>query len=237
MGGLPAQAAPAIVIAPIIADGLFHIGVGTCASSPPAENSATLAPDWSSARWISIAHCAARRAPAPSEPRRSAPWLPAQVSAPQTKERGSGGVIARGAAAAKAHAPLLPDRLPRASVAAPAEAYTQLKAELSEIAALGGIEGLLSWDQAAMLPPGAQELRAKQMAALRPAPPGTRKAILATNIAETSLTIDGVVYVVDAGLAKTRAFHAAKGIDSLLALPISQATSHDVCPVSHSVSA
>ena len=64
---------------------------------------------------------------------------------------------------------------------------------------------------------------AKQLAALRPAPAHTRKAILATNIAETSVTIDGVVYVVDTGLAKVRMYHAGKRIDSLLAAPISKA--------------
>ena len=115
-----------------------------------------------------LAPCSSRRAPR-ARPVRAAPKRAMAACAGQcTPNQGErvGGVIARGAAAAKAHAPLLPDRLPRASVAAPAEAYTQLKAELSEIAALGGIEGLLSWDQAAMLPPGAQELRAKQMAAL-----------------------------------------------------------------------
>ena len=95
-------------------------------------------------------------------------------------------------------------------------------------AAIGAI-----MQRARLLPPGTAALLplplyaalppAKQMQALRPAPAGVRKVILATNIAETSVTIDGVVYVVDAGLAKMRAFHAGKGIDSLLALPVSQA--------------
>ena len=40
-----------------------------------------------------------------------------------------------------------------------------------------------------------------------PAPPGTRKIVIATNIAETSLTIDGIYYVVDPGFAKQKVLY------------------------------
>ena len=56
-----------------------------------------------------------------------------------------------------------------------------------------------------------------------PAPPGSRKVIIATNIAETSLTIDGIYYVVDPGFVKQKVFNAKSGMDSLVVTPISQA--------------
>lgn len=41
-----------------------------------------------------------------------------------------------------------------------------------------------------------------------PAPPGSRKCVVATNIAEASLTIDGIYYVVDPGFAKMKVRHS-----------------------------
>ena len=66
----------------------------------------------------------------------------------------------------------------------------------------------------------------EQMRAFEPTPPGTRKVVLATNIAETSLTISGIRYVVDSGLTKRRIYHPKSGVDELLVAPVavSQAT-------------
>ncbi|KAG1330850.1 Helicase [Cocos nucifera] len=57
-----------------------------------------------------------------------------------------------------------------------------------------------------------------------PAPPGKRKVVVATNIAEASLTIDGIYYVVDPGFAKQNVYNPKQGIDSLVITPISQAS-------------
>lgn len=57
-----------------------------------------------------------------------------------------------------------------------------------------------------------------------PAPPGTRKVVIATNIAEASLTIDGIYYVVDPGFAKQKVYNSKIGMDSLVVSPISQAS-------------
>ncbi|UOQ53233.1 ATP-dependent helicase HrpB [Hymenobacter cellulosivorans] len=68
------------------------------------------------------------------------------------------------------------------------------------------------------------ELPAEQQdAALRPAPQGRRKVVLATSIAETSLTIEGVQIVVDGGYARVPQFEPRTGLTTLATVPVSQA--------------
>ena len=55
------------------------------------------------------------------------------------------------------------------------------------------------------------------------AAPGVRKVIVATNIAETSLTVDGIMYVVDSGFSKLKVYNPKMGMDTLQITPISQA--------------
>merc|ERR1719249_171795 len=47
------------------------------------------------------------------------------------------------------------------------------------------------------------------------APDGLRKCVVATNIAETSLTLDGIMYVVDSGYCKMKVFNPRIGMDAL----------------------
>ena len=63
-----------------------------------------------------------------------------------------------------------------------------------------------------------------QRAAIDPAPSGLRKVVLATNIAETSLTIDGVRVVIDAGLARVPRFDPNSGMTRLDTQRISRAS-------------
>jgi ATP-dependent helicase HrpB len=65
--------------------------------------------------------------------------------------------------------------------------------------------------------------QAEQDAALDPAPPGARKVVLSTAIAETSLTIEGVRVVVDAGLARVPRFDPRTGMTHLDTVRVSRA--------------
>jgi ATP-dependent helicase HrpB len=63
----------------------------------------------------------------------------------------------------------------------------------------------------------------QQQAALATEPKGTRKIILSTSIAETSLTIDGVRVVIDSGLARVPRFDSKRGMSGLVTTQVSQA--------------
>jgi ATP-dependent helicase HrpB len=65
---------------------------------------------------------------------------------------------------------------------------------------------------------------AEQDRAIAPAPPGQRKVVLATAVAETSLTIEGVRVVVDAGLMRVPRFSPRTGMTRLETLPVTQAS-------------
>lgn len=53
-------------------------------------------------------------------------------------------------------------------------------------------------------------------------PEGARRCIVATNVAETSITVEGVVYVIDSGMVKQKHYHPGSGMDSLDVVPISR---------------
>lgn len=57
-----------------------------------------------------------------------------------------------------------------------------------------------------------------------PTPPDCRKVVLATNIAETSITIDGIKFVIDPGYVKENVFNPTTGMESLVVVPCSRAS-------------
>ncbi|CAM6076055.1 unnamed protein product [Sphagnum tenellum] len=78
--------------------------------------------------------------------------------------------------------------------------------------------GLLVLPLYAGLPHSDQEL------VLGPTPRGKRKVIVATNIAETSVTLEGIVYVVDSGFSKQRFYNPMTDVEALVVAPVSQAS-------------
>ncbi len=65
-----------------------------------------------------------------------------------------------------------------------------------------------------------------QQKIFEPTPPKARKVVLATNIAETSLTIDGIVYVIDPGFVKENVYNPRTGMESLVITPCSRASAN-----------
>jgi HrpA-like RNA helicase len=66
----------------------------------------------------------------------------------------------------------------------------------------------------------------QQTKVFEPTPDGYRKVVLSTNIAETSITISGIRYVVDTGLVKVRGFNPKTGIETLTISPVSKAAAN-----------
>jgi ATP-dependent helicase HrpB len=64
--------------------------------------------------------------------------------------------------------------------------------------------------------------RDEQEQAIAPAPAGRRKVVLATSVAETSLTIEGIRIVIDSGLARVPRFDVASGMTRLVTVPVSR---------------
>ncbi|KAJ7986110.1 hypothetical protein DPEC_G00347400 [Dallia pectoralis] len=88
------------------------------------------------------------------------------------------------------------------------------------------LEDLESAPALAVLPIYSQLPSDLQAKIFQKAPDGVRKCIVATNIAETSLTVDGIMFVVDAGYCKLKVFNPRIGMDALQVYPISQANAN-----------
>lgn len=68
----------------------------------------------------------------------------------------------------------------------------------------------------------------RQMAVFERAGADVRKVIVATNIAETSITIPGIVYVVDACFVKVKMYRGDTGMDALVTVPVSRSSAMQV---------
>lgn len=103
------------------------------------------------------------------------------------------------------------------------DACRKIRAEGEELASKGMAGPILVVPLYSSLPPF------QQQKIFDPAPPAKndlpgRKVVVSTNIAETSLTIDGIVYVVDPGFCKQKVYNPRIRVESLLVTPISKAS-------------
>jgi ATP-dependent helicase HrpB len=92
----------------------------------------------------------------------------------------------------------------------------EINATISACRAAGCREALALIPLHGELPPEEQDLAF--------APNRSRKIVVATNVAETSVTIDGIVHVIDSGLARVARYDAERGIGTLFIEPISRAS-------------
>lgn len=101
---------------------------------------------------------------------------------------------------------------------------------VGEIRQLATLLQAAQLDETVLLAPLYGQLTARaQDAAIQPAPAGRRKVVLATAIAETSLTIDGIRVVIDAGLMRQLRFDPNTGLSQLVTVPVSQASAVQRC--------
>ncbi len=95
---------------------------------------------------------------------------------------------------------------------------------LSSIAGAGGEEAKESVVRTELVPLHGELALSDQHAALAPAAPGTRRIVLATNVAESSVTLPGIRAVIDLGLAREPRFDPQSGFTRLETVAISQAS-------------
>jgi ATP-dependent helicase HrpB len=88
--------------------------------------------------------------------------------------------------------------------------------------AIGAIRAARTHEKLALIPLHGELQAEEQDAAFAPNP--LRKIVVATNVAETSVTIDGILHVVDGGVARVARYDSERGIGTLFIEPISRAS-------------
>ncbi len=150
-------------------------------------------------------------------------WLPRSTGA---ANKGGGGRKSRGP-----RRPSGPDRIEPAVVAAVLQALGEHDGDvLVFLPGIGEIRrtqqqlGQVLGDGIDVYPLAGALTQDEQDLALQPSPPGRRRVVLSTDIAETSLTVDGVKIVVDAGLAREPRFDPRSGMTRLTTVATSRAS-------------